>query len=201
MQGALHPGNRTAVRRLLACAALVLALQGTGCSAAPTSATPVPPAGPGATLSVTVSSAAASGGGVADSMTVTLVRVVDGDTIVVEMPDGTGERVRYIGVDAPESPREEAPGERLAAEARSHNEALLHSGPLRLRFDVRERDDCGRILAYVWAGSVFVNHRMVLDGFATAVSYPPNLTYQSQLMDAQQQARRAGVGVWGTTDT
>ncbi len=59
-----------------------------------------------------------------------------------------------------------------------------------------ERDDFGRLLAYVWAGEVLVNERMVLDGYARARNYPPNLTRQQQLWDAHDKAREAGVGVW-----
>jgi micrococcal nuclease len=127
---------------------------------------------------------------------VTLVEVVDGDTIWVRMPDGSQEKVRYIGLDAPELPHEDAPGEYLGRDAASHNEALLASGPLRLETDVEPRDEFGRLLAYVWAGDVFVNERMVLDGYAWAHDYPPNLTRQDRLWAAQDRAREMGAGLW-----
>ena len=63
---------------------------------------------------------------------------------------------------------------------------------------MEERDEFGRLLAYVWAGEVFVNERMVLDGYAWAHNYPPNLARQDQLWEAHDRAREAGVGVWAS---
>jgi micrococcal nuclease len=136
------------------------------------------------------------GGAPSGSVEVTLVEVVDGDTIWVRMPDGCKEKVRYIGIDAPEVPHTDSAGEYLGKEATAHNAELLASGPLRLQTDVEPRDEFGRLLAYVWAGGVFVNERMVLDGYAWAHNYPPNLTRQEQLWDAHDAARAAGVGIW-----
>ena len=132
---------------------------------------------------------------------VTLVRVVDGDTIWVRVPDGSEEKVRYIGIDAPEIDHPDAPGEYLGDESSIRNAHLLESGPLRLQLDVEERDPYGRILAYVWAGDLFVNERLVLDGYARAHSYPPNLGRQPQLQEAQQKAQAAGLGIWAPTAT
>ena len=127
---------------------------------------------------------------------VMLLDVVDGDTIWVLMPDGSKEKVRYIGIDAPEVAHADSAGEYLGDEATAHNAELLAMGPLRVETDLDERDDFGRLLAYVWAGEVLVNERMVLDGYARARNYPPNLARQQQLWDAQDKAREAGVGVW-----
>lgn len=138
----------------------------------------------------------APSGTVTSGEAVTLMEVVDGDTIRVRMPDDREEKVRYIGIDAPEIAHEDSQGEYLGGAATSHNAELLASGALRLATDVDERDDFGRLLAYVWAGEVFVNQRMVLDGYARAHNYPPNLTRQEQLWAAHDQARAAGIGIW-----
>lgn len=127
----------------------------------------------------------------------TLLRVVDGDTIWVVMADGREEKVRYIGIDAPEVAHGGSAGEYLGEEASFHNERLLASGALHLETDADERDDFGRLLAYVWAGDVFVNERMVADGYARARNYPPNLSRQEELWAAHDAAREAGVGIWG----
>jgi micrococcal nuclease len=131
---------------------------------------------------------------------VTLVEVVDGDTIWVRMPDGHREKVRYIGMDAPEVAQDDSRGEYLGEEATLHNTQLLEGGALRLETDVDQRDGYGRLLAYVWAGEVFVNERMVLDGYAWAHNYAPNLSRQDQLWEAHDRARAAGVGVWTVTE-
>jgi micrococcal nuclease len=151
--------------------------------------------------SVWLCPACRSGGEPADTTDVSvvsasLVRVVDGDTIVVRMPGASEERLRYIGIDAPESVQPGEPVEYLGLEASTHNEDLLRSGSIRLSFDVEERDRHGRLLAYVWAGDVFVNERMVRDGFAWEKRYPPNLRLQETLAEAERAARAAGVGLW-----
>ena len=135
-------------------------------------------------------------GGPVAGLAVTVTEVVDGDTIWVRMADGSAEKVRYIGIDAPELPHDGRPGEYLGEEARAHNAALLGSGPLSLETDVERRDEFGRLLAYVWAGDVFVNERMVLDGYAWAHNYAPNLAWQDRLWAAHDRARAAGVGIW-----
>lgn len=130
------------------------------------------------------------------AVAVDLLKVIDGDTIRVRMPDGSEERVRYIGIDAPEVAHSGSAGEYLGGEATAHNKELLTAGALRLETDVKERDDYGRLLAYVWAGEVFVNERMVRDGYARARNYPPNLAWQDELWEAHDQAREAGIGIW-----
>jgi micrococcal nuclease len=126
----------------------------------------------------------------------TLLQVVDGDTIWVRTADGIEEKVRYIGINAPEIAHEDSPADYLGPEAAQHNAELLAAGPLRLETDVEQRDEYGRLLAYVWAGEVFVNERMVLDGYAWAHNYPPNTTRQEVLWAAHDGARAAGIGVW-----
>ncbi len=128
---------------------------------------------------------------------VTLLRVTDGDTIVVKMPNGTEEKVRYIGIDCPE------PGDALGMgeKATAYNTRLLAEGALRLEMDVEERDQYGRLLAYVWAGEVFVNRRMVLDGYAQVSTFPPNVAHEGDFLGAQQKASAAEVGLWAPTTT
>jgi len=126
-----------------------------------------------------------------------LLRVVDGDTIWVRMPDGTEEKVRYIGIDAPEVAHEGTRAEYLGEEASARNLLLLGSDRLSLELDVEERDPYGRLLAYVWAGETLANERLVLEGYARAHDYPPNLSRQSRLREAERKAKAAHVGLWG----
>ena len=102
-----------------------------------------------------------------------LVRVIDGDTIVVRI-NGKVERVRYVGVDTPER------GEACYGEATSHNYDLTACKLLTLVKDVRERDRYGRLLRYVYAGGTFVNRALVEAGFADAVCYQPDCRYHNE---------------------
>jgi micrococcal nuclease len=104
-----------------------------------------------------------------------VVHVVDGDTIHVEL-DGRIEKVRYIGVNAPEihhPTKGEEPGGR---EAREVNRRLVEGKAVRLELDVRERDRNSRLLAYVFVDGTMVNAELVRLGYAQ-VTVPPNVRY------------------------
>src|SRR3954464_10027563 len=96
-------------------------------------------------------------------------RVVDGDTIVVRL-DGGGarERVRYIGVDTPESVKPGTPVQCYAKAAAHANARLVAGRRVRLVRDAEERDRFGRLLAYVYRvpDGRFVNAALVRGGFA-----------------------------------
>jgi micrococcal nuclease len=118
-----------------------------------------------------------------------VVAVVDGDTLTVRV-DGRVERVRLIGINAPES------GECLAGAATRRLAALVADGPVRLERDVSDRDGYGRLLRYVHADGELVNAALVRSGLALSRAYPPDTRRQPELDQAQREARRAGRGQW-----
>lgn len=125
----------------------------------------------------------------------TVVRVVDGDTIHVRIGERV-ERVRYIGVNAPElhHPRRgEEPGGREAARV---NRDLVLNRRARLEIDVQSRDRYGRLLAYVWVGDLMVNAELVRLGYAQVMTVPPNVRHQALFLKLQRDAREAGRGLW-----
>ncbi|MBU2601446.1 MAG: thermonuclease family protein [Actinobacteria bacterium] len=123
-------------------------------------------------------------------------RVVDGDTIIVFMPDGARERVRYTGIDTPEVAHDGIPAEPFGDAAAEANREILEGGPVGLEMDVQERDDYGRVLAYVWAGDVLVNQELIRRGLATVWTHPPNVRHVEGFTAAQREAKAAGRGVW-----
>lgn len=129
-----------------------------------------------------------------------LTRVVDGDTIAVEI-DGREERVRYIGVDTPETVKPDAPVECFGPAASALNKRLLgrEGTALTLRFDRELRDRYDRLLAYVYraADGAFVNARLVAAGAARTLEIPPNTASAAQLNGLEHDARAAGRGLWG----
>jgi micrococcal nuclease len=120
--------------------------------------------------------------------TVLVTRVIDGDTIEIE----GGERVRYIGIDTPEV------GRCYASEATARNRDLVLNKQVRLERDVSETDRYGRLLRYVWVGDTMINEALVRQGYAQAATYPPDVKYQSLFSSAQQEARNANMGLWGS---
>jgi len=126
-----------------------------------------------------------------------VVRIVDGDTIHVQLADRL-EKVRYIGVNTPEvhhPTRGEEPGGR---DASAVNRELVAGKWVRLELDVRARDRYGRMLAYVWLGDVMVNAELVRLGYAQVMTIPPNVRHQALFIKLQREAREAGRGLWGT---
>ena len=131
--------------------------------------------------------------------TATVVRVVDGDTIVVRV-GGSDQRLRYIGVDTPETVHPSQLVEWMGREASVANKALVEGRQVVLEKDVSETDRFGRLLRYVWVRSAgrwtLVNLELVRRGFAQVVTYPPDVKYVDLYLAAQAEARSARRGLW-----
>ncbi|MFH1791814.1 MAG: thermonuclease family protein [Candidatus Omnitrophota bacterium] len=119
-------------------------------------------------------------------------RVIDGDTILLN----TGERVRYIGINTPEIHHPTKGVERLGHEAADFNQRLVGGKWVRLEFDIEPRDRYGRLLAYVYAGDVFVNAELVREGYAEVYTFPPNVKHADLFLDLQRAARSGRKGLW-----
>jgi len=133
-----------------------------------------------------------------------VVNVVDGDTINVDLGSMVY-TVRYIGIDTPETVDPGSPVGWMGPEAAAANARLVGGKTVYLEKDVSETDSFGRLLRYVWlnrvSGWVLVNEALVRQGFAAAVSYPPDVRYQDLLLAAQRDAVADGSGLWGSTPT
>lgn len=128
----------------------------------------------------------------------TVVRVVDGDTLEVELDSGS-ERVRLLGIDTPETVHPDKPVECFGPEASDRMKQLAPPGTaLRLERDTELRDRFGRLLAYAYLpDGTFVNLSMVSDGYATTLNIDPNRAHRDELSAAQREAKAAGLGLWG----
>jgi micrococcal nuclease len=134
--------------------------------------------------------------------TARVVRVVDGDTIAVRL-DGRQERVRYIGVDTPETKKPGSPVECYGKRASAENERLVEGEQVRLVADAEARDRYGRMLAYVYRvdDGRFVNAELVRGGFAQPLTIPPNVAHADEFAALARAARRQGRGLWGACAT
>ena len=123
-----------------------------------------------------------------------LVRYVcDGDTVILE----TGQRVRYVGIDAPEMGREGQKAEFMAEEARAFNARAVLGGRLRLEFDRERRDRYGRLLAHILLpDGRLLNAVLVRQGLARVVTRRPNLLHRKDLLQAQRAAMTDRLGIW-----
>ncbi|MFN8379149.1 MAG: thermonuclease family protein [Anaerolineae bacterium] len=137
--------------------------------------------------SMGVEPSSSSGGGSPVGETARVVRVIDGDTIDVEL-NGEQVRVRYIGINTPESDQP------CYAEAREANDDLVYGKTVTLVRDTSETDQYGRLLRYIYAGDTFVNEQLVRDGWAEVVVYRPDDAYADAFRALEQQAAQAHLG-------
>jgi micrococcal nuclease len=137
--------------------------------------------------------------------------ITDGDTIVIHL-QGHKEKVRLIGIDAPEcrpNPKAEKDAIRTGDDLRTITEmgrrstryvkGMIRPGDhVQIELDLGERDRYGRLLAYIWlADGRMLNEEIVRAGYANLITYPPNVKYQKRFQEAYRQAREGKKGLWG----
>jgi micrococcal nuclease len=139
----------------------------------------------------------AAGDGPAGSGTGRVVKVVDGDTIHVQLGQ-TREKVRYIGVDTPETKHPTKGVQCFGQKASDFNAQLVAGEQVRLVRDVEERDRYGRLLAYVYRvrDGLFVNAELARLGYAQPLSIPPDVRFAERFTALAREAREHGRGLW-----
>ena len=129
------------------------------------------------------------------------MRVVDGDTIVVDM-EGQRYRVRYIGIDTPETHHPSDGANYLGYEATDANLDWVGEGTtVVLQRDISETDQYDRLLRYVWVGDTLANAELVRQGLARVRFYEPDVLYQAEIEAALDEARKADIGLHGPRPT
>ena len=136
-----------------------------------------------------------------------VTRAVDGDTLKLE----NGERVRLIGIDTPEmhesnklyrdSQKTNMDIDTIKALGRKSylfTKDLVEGKRVRLEFDLEKRDKYKRLLAYVYLkDATFVNAEIVKQGYASLMTYPPNVKYADEFLKLYREARENKRGLWG----
>lgn len=144
---------------------------------------------------------------------VTLVRVVDGDTIVVNV-NGSEEKVRMIGVDTPESVHSDSTKNNEYGDMASTftKEYMKNYTTLYLQYDVSSKDQYGRTLAYVWLEddvdtsnqqdieTYMYNAILLKEGYAINKEYPPNTAYADVFEQIRDNAELNNIGLWKNDD-
>ena len=133
----------------------------------------------------------ADGGGQVEEVIGLVTRVIDGDTIDVQMGDQIV-RVRYLQMNSPER---DQPCSRDATQA---NAELVAGKTVRLVPDKELVDPYDRLLRHIYVGDVLVNRVLVEQGFAEVVLYPPNDAHYDEFVRLEQEAAAAGRGCHST---
>ncbi len=120
--------------------------------------------------------------------------VSDGDTITAITSNQTKLRLRLFGIDAPEVPHGDKPGQPFGEEARDYLDHLI--GGKTVRVDAYGPDEYKRILAVVWDEQININLLMVAMGYAEEYRGAPCQVYCQELEEAETNARRGRVGMW-----
>lgn len=142
-------------------------------------------------------------------------RVVDGDTAIISFifDDGSKylkERVRFIGVNTPETVHPNKPVEYYGKEASNFTKKELSDKTVWLQTDVEVKDRYGRMLAYVWLKEptkdeldneeaireYMFNAKLLLDGYAQLMTVQPNSRYSNLFVHFQREARQESRGLW-----
>ncbi|MDO8657601.1 MAG: thermonuclease family protein [Candidatus Levybacteria bacterium] len=130
-----------------------------------------------------------------------VTKVIDGDTIEVDLGNGNIKTVRYIGIDTPETVDPRKSVQCFGKEASAKNKELVGGGAVGLEKDISETDKYGRLLRYVYMGDLLINQFLVAEGYAYSSSYPPDIKYQDKFKVAEQQAKASNKGLWGSCST
>ena len=121
-----------------------------------------------------------------------VTKIVDGDTIYTSC-DST--RIRFIGIDTPESTNEIECG---GIEAANRTKALLTGKSVYLEADRSQgdTDKYGRPLRYVWLDGKNINYELIIEGFAEEYTYDVPYKYQTEFMNAERLAKQNNLGIW-----
>ena len=138
-----------------------------------------------------------------------VVRIVDGDTLIMHLEDGRRTRVRLIGIDSPElhpsdklkrdaqrSGKDAAAIQALGAKAAEFTRKHLEGRKVEIERDATALDRYGRTLAYVWVGDELYNLLIVREGYANLLTIPPNVKYAGTLAACYRTARESHRGLW-----
>ncbi len=125
----------------------------------------------------------------------TVVRVVDGDTIVVRK-DGQEETVRLLNIDTPETKHPNKAVQCLGPEATQALETILRPGDdVVLRYDLERTDRYGRTLAGVFEDEMLVNAEIARQGLGVPVVFEPNRRFYPEVLAAWNEAEGEQAGL------
>ena len=127
----------------------------------------------------------------------TVIRDVDGDTVVVRLATGRIEKIRLLGVDTPEVVDPRKPVQCFGHAASAYTKAHLTGRRVMLELDAEQRDKYGRLLAYIVLDGQRFNDRLLELGYGRFLVIPPNGSHARAMLREELAAMAARRGLWG----
>jgi len=128
------------------------------------------------------------------TVTATITKITDGDTVQAVTPEGTKLKVRLYGIDAPETAKGKIPGEPFGNDARNYLATLVSQKTVRV--EIRDIDRYRRMVAILWLGDRNVNQEMLSAGMAEAYREYLKTPYRTPFLQAEQEANAQVKGIW-----
>jgi micrococcal nuclease len=138
-----------------------------------------------------------TGGRVTASVPATIIRDVDGDTVIARLAGGHVEKIRLLGVDTPEVVDPRKPVQCFGHVASAYTRSRLVGRHVTLEFDAEPRDKYGRLLAYVIVNGRRFDDELLARGYARFLVIPPNGSHARAMLQEELAAHAARRGLWG----
>ena len=199
--------------RLVALVGVVLLVALAGCTGSPADE-PATPEEPNTKSTETTTMPDAVDG---ESVTVTVTRVIDGDTMEIEYANGTEDTVRLLGVDTPETTLSRVSPDEFAGisdttagrdhlfnwgeQATIFAEDELEGRQVEIVFDPDSdrRGYFGRLLVYLYVDVENFNGRLLGEGYAR--TYDSQFSLREEFVALEQEAQATDVGLWDFQDS
>ena len=138
-----------------------------------------------------------TGGHTAAPIPATVIRVVDGDTVIARLRGGSVEKIRLLGADTPEVVDPRKPVQCFGHAASEYTKSQLTGKRVSLELDAEQRDKYGRLLAYIILNGHRYNDQLLVRGYARFLVIPPNGSHGRTMLREELAAKAAGRGLWG----
>jgi micrococcal nuclease len=132
------------------------------------------------------------------TVTATITKITDGDTVQAVTPEGTKLKVRLYGIDAPETPKGKIPGGPFGNASRDYLASLINQRSVRV--EIRDINRYRRMVAILWLAERNVNQEMISAGMAEAYVEYLKKPYRATFLQAEQEAKAQGKGIWSQGD-
>jgi len=133
------------------------------------------------------------------TVTATITKITDGDTVQAVTPEGTKLKVRLYGIDAPETAKGKIPEEPFGSDAQHYLASLV--GQKAVQVEIHDIDRYRRMVAIIWLNERNVNLEMISAGMAEAYGEYLKQPYRAPFLQAEQEAKAQRKGIWSQGNT